>query len=145
VPGLNSRLDEMQAAILRVGLAHLPAWTERRRALAALYVRELEGAGVDPPREQPYARAVFHLFVVRHPRRDALAEGLKERGVGTLVHYPIPLHLQPVFASLGGKAGDLPVVEKAAGEILSLPLYPEMTDEQARTVARAVREVAATL
>jgi len=143
VPGLNSRLDEIQAAILRVGLVHLPAWTERRRALAALYRSELGGVGLLP--EQPYARAVYHLFVIRHPRRDALAAALKERGVETLIHYPIPLHLQPAFASLGGKKGDLPVVEKAAGEILSLPLYPEMTDEQARAVARAVREAAAPL
>jgi dTDP-4-amino-4,6-dideoxygalactose transaminase len=142
-PGINSRLDEMQAALLRVGLRHLPAWTERRRALAALYLRELEGAALTLPREQPYARAVYHLFVVRHPRRDALAAALKERGIGTLIHYPIPLHLQPAFAALGGRAGDFPVAEKAAAEILSLPLYPEMSDDQARLVAQAVRELAA--
>jgi dTDP-4-amino-4,6-dideoxygalactose transaminase len=139
-PGINSRLDELQAALLRVGLLHLPAWTERRRALAALYERELEGAGVTLPREQAYARAVFHLFVVRHPRRDAFMAALAARGVGTLIHYPIPLHLQPAFAPLGGRPGDLPVAEKAAGEIVSLPLYPEMTDEQARAVVAAVRE-----
>jgi dTDP-4-amino-4,6-dideoxygalactose transaminase len=141
--GLNSRLDEMQAAILRGFLRHLPAWNERRRALAALYLRELEGAAVTLPREQPYARAVYHLFHVRHPRRDALASALKERGIGTLVHYPIPLHLQPAFRALDGKAGDFPVAEKAAGEVLSLPLYPELTDEQALAVAAAVRELAA--
>jgi dTDP-4-amino-4,6-dideoxygalactose transaminase len=139
VPGVNSRLDELQAALLRVGLRHLAAWTERRRALAALYTRELGGV-VDVLGEQPYARAVFHLFVVRHERRDALAAALRERGVGTLVHYPIPLHLQPAFAALGGKRGDLPLAEKAAGEILSLPLYPELGDEQARTVVNALRE-----
>jgi dTDP-4-amino-4,6-dideoxygalactose transaminase len=137
--GLNSRLDEMQAAILRALLAHLPAWTERRRALAALYLRELEGAAVALPREQPYATAVYHLFVVRHPRRDALAAALGERGIGTLVHYPIPLHLQPAFAGLGGKPGDLPVAERATSEILSLPLYPELDDATARRVAEAVR------
>jgi dTDP-4-amino-4,6-dideoxygalactose transaminase len=142
-PGINSRLDEMQAALLRVGLRHLPAWTERRRALAALYLRELEGAALTLPHEQPYARAVYHLFVVRHPRRDALATALKERGIGTLIHYPIPLHLQPAFAALGGRAGDFPVAEKAAAEILSLPLYPEMSDDQARRAAQAVRELAA--
>jgi dTDP-4-amino-4,6-dideoxygalactose transaminase len=140
--GVNSRLDELQAALLRVGLTHLRAWTERRRSLAAFYSSELEGCGVGLPREQPYARAVFHLFVVRHPRRDALAAALRERGVGTLIHYPIPLHLQPAFAFLGGKAGDLPVAEKATAEILSLPLYPELTDEQARTVVAAVRDAA---
>jgi dTDP-4-amino-4,6-dideoxygalactose transaminase len=140
VEGVNSRLDELQAALLRVGLRHLSAWTERRRALAALYTRELGGAGVAVLGEQPYARAVFHLFVVRHERRDSLAAALRERGVGTLVHYPIPLHLQPAFASLGGKPGDLPVAEKATGEILSLPLYPELRDEQVLAVVEAVRE-----
>src|SRR6185295_4117333 len=99
------RLDEIQAAMLRVKLKHLPAWTERRRALAALFHAELRDCGVVLPREQPYARAVYHLFVVRHPRRDALAAALRERGIFTLVHYPIPLHVQPVFASLGGRPG----------------------------------------
>jgi dTDP-4-amino-4,6-dideoxygalactose transaminase len=140
VPGVNSRLDELQAALLRVGLRHLAAWTERRRTLAAFYARELEGAGVEILPEQPYARAVYHLFVVRHPRRDALAAALRERGVGTLIHYPIPLHRQPAFASLGGR--DLPVAEKASAEILSLPLYPELTDAQAGLVAEAVRAAA---
>jgi len=141
-PGTNSRLDEVQAAVLRVKLAHLAEWNERRRALAALYRAELEGSGVALPREQPYAGAVYHLFVVRHPRRDALAAALRERGIQTLIHYPIPLHLQPVFATLGGRPGQLPVAERAASEILSLPLFPEMTDEQARSVAAAVRELA---
>jgi dTDP-4-amino-4,6-dideoxygalactose transaminase len=146
VAGFNSRLDEMQAAILRVGLRHLPAWTERRRALGALYGRELRGApGLAVPVEQPYATAVFHLYVVRHPRRDALQQALLERGVGTLIHYPIPLHLQPAFASLGGRTGQLPVAEAAAGEILSLPLYPELRDEQALEVAAAVRDACAAL
>jgi dTDP-4-amino-4,6-dideoxygalactose transaminase len=142
LPGVNSRLDEIQAAFLRVGLRHLSEWTERRRALAGLYVAGLEGSGVEPLREQPYARAVHHLFVVRHPRRDALARALGERGVGTLVHYPTPLHLQPVFALLGARPGDLPVAERATGEILSLPLYPELRDEQARRVVEAVRDAA---
>jgi len=141
-PGINSRLDEIQAAVLRVKLRHLAAWTERRRALAALYLAELEGCGVGLPREQPYARAVYHLFVIRHPRRDALSAALRERGIHTLIHYPIPLHVQPVFGSLGGRTGDCPVAERAASEILSLPLYPEMTDDQARSVAAAVRDLA---
>lgn len=140
--GVNSRLDELQAALLRVGLAHLAAWNERRRALAALYTRELRGSGVEPFLEQPYADSVAHLYVVRHPRRDALAEALKRRGIGTLIHFPVPLHLQPAFAFLGGKAGQLPVVERASREILSLPLYPELTDDAARRVAGAVRDAA---
>jgi dTDP-4-amino-4,6-dideoxygalactose transaminase len=140
--GLNSRLDEMQAAILRAKLVRLEGWTARRRTLAARYRSGLEGAGVDLPAEQPYAGAVYHLYVVRHPRRDALAAALRDRGIGTLVHYPIPLHLQPAFAELGGRVGDFPVAEKAAGEILSIPLYPEMTDAQADAVIAAIRDAA---
>ena len=140
--GINSRLDEMQAAVLRAKLRHLARWTDRRRALAARYDEGLAGAGVELPAEQPYARAVYHLYVVRHPRRDALAAALRERGIGTLVHYPIPLHLQPAFAELGGRKGDFPVAERAAGEVLSIPLFPEMTDAQAEAVIRAIREVA---
>jgi dTDP-4-amino-4,6-dideoxygalactose transaminase len=142
LPGINSRLDELQAALLRVKLARLPAWNERRRSLAALYQEELAGAAVTLPREQPYARAIYHLFVIRHPQRDRLAAALAERGIGTLVHYPIPLHLQPVFAPLGGRPGDLPVAEAAAREVLSLPLYPELGEAEVRQVAAAVRELA---
>lgn len=141
ISGINSRLDELQAAVLRAKLVRLDAWTERRRALAARYHEGLAGAGVERPREEAYARAVYHLYVVRHPRRDVLAAALKERGVGTLIHYPTPLHLQPAFAGMG-RAGQFPVAERAAREILSLPLYPEMTDAQADAVIRAIREVA---
>jgi len=140
-PGINSRLDELQAAVLRVKLRHLATWSERRRAVAALYRESLSGV-VELPEEQPYARAVYHLFVIRHPRRDALAATLEERGIATLIHYPFPLHLQPAFASLGYRPGQFPVAEKSAAEILSLPIYPEMTDAQAREVAAAVRELA---
>jgi dTDP-4-amino-4,6-dideoxygalactose transaminase len=141
--GLNSRLDEIQAAVLRVALAHLPRWTERRRALAAAYLEGLDGLDLGLPREAEYARAVFHLFVIRHPRRDRLAEALRERGVGTLIHYPIPLHLQPALAAFRDPARSLPVVEEKAGEILSLPLYPEMTDAQVGLVVDAVRDAVA--
>ena len=139
LPGINSRLDEIQAAVLRVGLRHLLAWNERRRALAGLYAAELAGTELRLPQEQPWARAVWHLYVVRHPRREALRAALERRGVGTLIHYPLPLHLQRAFAALDGKAGDFPVAERACGEILSLPLYPEMSDEDAHRVAAAVR------
>lgn len=138
--GMNSRLDEMQAAILRVKLRRLDAWTERRRALAALYGRELAGLPLQLPVEQPYAQAVHHLYVIRHSRRDALAEFLKGRGIATLVHYPIPLHVQPAFAAAVPAGAVLPVVEEATRTILSLPLYPELRDEQAAEVARAVRD-----
>ncbi|MGE0452856.1 MAG: DegT/DnrJ/EryC1/StrS family aminotransferase [Vicinamibacteria bacterium] len=137
--GVNSRLDEMQAAILRVGLRHLDAWTARRRQLAALYLHELQGCGLGLPQEQPWARANYHLFVVRHPRRDALMEALGRHGIGSLIHYPIPLHLQPAFAG-SGQAGDFPQAERAAREILSLPLYPALRDEQALEVAAALRD-----
>jgi dTDP-4-amino-4,6-dideoxygalactose transaminase len=144
LPGINSRLDELQAAILRVGLAHLEEWTARRRSLAATYREALGGlGGLTLPSEQDYARAVYHLFVVRHPRRDALAAALRERGVGTLIHYPIPLHRQPAFAGAGRTAGHLPVVETAAREILSLPLFPEMSDTRAEIVVEAVRDAVA--
>jgi dTDP-4-amino-4,6-dideoxygalactose transaminase len=145
VAGINSRLDEVQAAILRVGLRHLERWTARRRELAALYRLGLEGAGLVLPVEEPYARAVEHLFVVRHPRRDALAEELAARGIGTLVHYPVPLHLQPAFAHLGGRPGELPVAERAAREVLSLPLHPALTDGEARAVVAAARAAAEAL
>ncbi len=138
LPGMNSRLDEIQAAILRVKLRKLGAWTERRRVLAGLYDRALAGTPLRLPVEKPYARAVHHLYVVRHPRRDALAEFLKERGIATLIHYPIPLNLQAAFSHLGGKAGDFPVAEAACREILSLPLYPEMSDGQLAEAASAV-------
>jgi dTDP-4-amino-4,6-dideoxygalactose transaminase len=137
--GWNSRLDELQAALLRVSLAHLPTWGERRRELRSIYDRALEGSGVTPLGEQDYAQAVFHLYVVRHPRRDALQAALAKRGIGTLIHYPIPLHLQPAFAGLGGKPGDLPVAERATSEILSLPLYPELDDAIVRRVAETIR------
>jgi dTDP-3-amino-3,4,6-trideoxy-alpha-D-glucose transaminase len=139
LPGTNSRLDEVQAAILRVGLRHLRAWNQRRRALAALYDAELQGSGLRLPREQAWGRSAWHLYVVRHPRRDALRAALERRGVGTLIHYPVPLHLQKAFASLGGRRGDFPVAERACDEVFSLPLYPEMSDEEARQVAAAVR------
>jgi dTDP-4-amino-4,6-dideoxygalactose transaminase len=145
ISGINSRLDEIQAAILRLKLSHMEAWTERRRALARQYMDALRGTSLGLPEEQPYARAVYHLFVVRHGKRDALLEALKARGIGTLIHYPIPLHLQPAFASLGGKPGDFPITEKAAGEILSLPLYPELTDAEADAVCSAVRDALASL
>ena len=142
IAGVNSRLDEMQAAILRVGLRHLEAWTARRAAIAARYGAGLDGLdGLALPRDEPYASPAHHLYVVRHPRRDAMAAALLQRGVGTLVHYPIPLHLQPAFEGLG-RAGAFPVAEKAAGEILSLPLYPELSDAQADAVIEAVRAVA---
>jgi dTDP-3-amino-3,4,6-trideoxy-alpha-D-glucose transaminase len=138
--GVNSRLDEVQAAILRVKLRRLVAWNERRRELASAYTRFLADLPLGLPRETPGGRSVFHLYVVRHAQRDRLMAALKERGVATLIHYPIPLHRQPAFARHGVGAASLPVVEQAAGEIFSLPLFPEMSDDQLLAVVAALRE-----
>jgi len=142
IQGVNSRLDELQAAILRVKLAHLDDWNAARRRLAHQYDELLAGSSVTLPEERPGAAPeghVWHLFAVRHPHRDALAAYLKERGIGTAVHYPTALHLQPAFASLGLGAEAFPVAEQQAREELSLPLYPEMTADDVTYVADAVR------
>lgn len=138
--GTNSRLDDMQAAILRELLLTLSAETTRRREIAARYFEAFAGLPLGLPEEQTYASAVYHLFVVRHPRRAAFMRALAALGVGSLIHYPVALHLQPAYASLGGKRGDLKVVEKAAEEIVSLPIYPELTDAQVGAVISAVKE-----
>ncbi|MCX8067101.1 MAG: DegT/DnrJ/EryC1/StrS family aminotransferase [Anaerolineae bacterium] len=143
IRGTNSRLDEIQAAVLRVKLRHLEAWNERRRQIAALYSEYLAEAtrwGLVLPGEPENAHHVYHLYVVRHPQRDALQAFLRERGIGTLVHYPVPVHLQPAYADLGYREGSLPVSEALAREVLSLPMYPELTDEEVQRVAEAVRE-----
>jgi len=136
--GSNSRLDPLQAAVLSVKLPRLESWNERRRALAGLYRAEL-GDAVAVPREAPGARHVYHLFVVRSPRRDALAHELERRGIGTLVHYPLAVHEHPAYRELD-RPGRLRRSERLAREVLSLPLYPELTDDEVRTVAAAVRE-----
>lgn len=134
--GVNSRLDEIQAAILAVKLGRLAEANDERRAQAARYAAALEG--VTLPHEAAGRRHVYHLYVIRHERRDALADHLKEAGVGSLVHYPIPVHLQPAYASLGVGRGALPQSERAAGEVLSLPLYPGLTDAEQQRVIEAV-------
>lgn len=140
VPGYNSRLDELQAALLSVKLSKLPADNERRRAIAALYTRELAGIpGLQLPHVPEWAVPVWHLYVVRHARRDALAKTLAEQGIGTVVHYPVPPHLQPAYAELGYKQGDFPISEAIHREVLSLPMGPTLSDEQALQVAAAVR------
>ncbi len=139
--GINSRLDEVQAAVLRAKLPLLAGWTDRRRAIASLYQHQLRDSGLGLPREAPWATSVYHLFVVRHPRRAGFMAALGDRGIATLIHYPIPLHLQPAFAGLGGDLGDFPIAERAAAEVVSLPLYPELRDHQVAEVAGAVSEV----
>jgi dTDP-4-amino-4,6-dideoxygalactose transaminase len=138
IQGFNSRLDELQAAILRVKLQHLDADNERRREIAAWYAAHLKNPCLVLPTEQPWARHVYHLYVIRTPQRDALREHLARWEVGTQIHYPVPLHLQEANAYLGVPAGSCPEAERAAAELLSLPLYPELTDEQLQRVAAAV-------
>jgi dTDP-4-amino-4,6-dideoxygalactose transaminase len=138
--GVNSRLDELQAAVLSVKLRHLDAGNERRRELAGLYGELLGGIpGLTVPDEQPWGRHVYHLYVIRAPRRDALHAHLRARGVGAQIHYPEPVHRQQAYADLGYGAGSLPETERACTEILSLPLYPELAEEDVRYVAQAVR------
>jgi len=139
--GVNSRLDELQAAVLRVKLRRLEAMNEERRALASRYDAAL--SGVAAPRELPGRRHVYHLYVVRHARRDALAAHLAAAGVSSLVHYPIPVHLQPAYSHLGLRAGSLPETERAAAEVLSLPLHPGLAPAQQQTVIEAVNSFTA--
>lgn len=139
IPGANTRLDELQAAVLRVKLRYLDADNARRRSLAALYDAELRGGPVVTPPRRPACEHVFHLYVVRAPHRDALQAHLKEAGVSALVHYPMPIHLQPAYHGRVTAGRGLPATELAAREVLSLPLFPELTDDQVRHVAAAVR------
>ncbi len=135
--GINSRLDELQAAFLRVHLRRLDGWIARRRALAAIYDRAL--AGVRTPCQLPGRHHVYHLYVVCTPRRDELQAHLARQGITSLVHYPVPLHLQPALRGLGYRRGDFPVAEACAETVLSLPLHPGLSQAQVRRVASAVR------
>jgi len=141
VVGYNARLDEIQAAILRIKLRRLPEWNRRRVAIARHYNAALAGSGVILPEVPDGERHVFHCYVIRVPdgRRDALKAALAEAGIGTGVHYPVPIHLQEAAAFLGYRKGEMPVTEKLAGEVLSLPMYAELSDAQVETVAGAVK------
>jgi dTDP-4-amino-4,6-dideoxygalactose transaminase len=136
--GWNYRLDAIQAAILDVKLKHLDRWTEARRAHAARYDRAFAGSPVIPIHAVPGRRHVYHLYVVRVPDRDRTIAHLKERGIGSGIHYPLPLHLQPAYAHLGLKRGAFPVAEKVVAHIVSLPMFAEMTDAMVDEVAAAV-------
>lgn len=140
--GFSARLDALQAAILRAKLPYLEAWTEARRAHARVYDELLAETGVTTPCEAPDARHVFHLYAIRTPRRGAMLEHLQAKGIGTGVHYPVPLHQQPACIKEGYGGVSLPVTERVASEVVSLPMYPELTREQIEYVARAVREAA---
>jgi dTDP-4-amino-4,6-dideoxygalactose transaminase len=145
--GWNSRLDSIQAAVLSVKLRYLPQWNQQRRDLAANYNRLFTAAGLAAattadgivlPITDPRAHHVFHQYVIRAPRRDALRQYLTDRKIGTEIYYPIPLHEQTSLASLGYRRGDLPVTEQAATEVLALPIYPELRDDEQQTVVDAI-------
>ncbi len=137
--GFNYRMEGIQGAVLGVKLKHLHKWTQRRREIAHTYHALLGDTPLQLPREASFAESVYHLYVVRHPRRDELKKHLEANGVGCALHYPLPLHLQKCYAHLGYKEGAFPVAEKAARECLSLPIYPELTDAQIQRVAEVVR------
>ncbi len=141
IKGINSRLDELQAAVLRVKLNHLDEWNERRRQVAAWY-GEVLGDACECPREKPDARHVYHLYVIRTSDRDGLKAHLEEEGVATLMHYPVPVHLQDAYKDLGYRPGDLPVTEATAAKILSLPMHPAVTRSGVLYVGDKIREYA---
>ena len=138
--GFNFRMDEIQGAILRVKLRHLTEWNEARSRIAARYESLLCGAGVCIPKTAAGVTHVHHLYPVRSRNRDALQRELLRRGIQTGLHYPVPVHLQPAYSDLGYSPGDFPESELAASEVLSLPLYPELSDDSVSRVAAAVRE-----
>ena len=140
VRGFNSRLDPLQAAILRAKLAHIDDWNERRRQAAARYMKSLAGTTITLPQVPDWADPVWHLFVIRTASRDALARHLASRGIETLIHYPTPPHLQRAYADLDLRRGSLPVAEQLADEVLSLPIGPHITDSEIDEVCAAIRQ-----
>ena len=142
VKGFNSRLDEIQAAVLGAKLPGLDNATARRREIARRYLEGMRGLPLLLPEVPAFAEPAWHLFVVRHRDRDGFQRRLTERGIGTLIHYPVPPHLQPAYAELGWKRGRLPIAEAIHAEVLSLPIWPGMTDDVVEQVVAAVRDCA---
>lgn len=141
--GYNERLDTLQAAILRVKLKYLPAWTKKRRQNAGLYNKLLKNLdGVVTPKESDYAKSSWHLYVIRTDKRDTVKKFLEENKIQNGVHYPLPLHLQPAYKHLGYKEGDFPVTEDYSRKILSLPMFPELTQEEIAQVVETVKKAA---
>jgi dTDP-4-amino-4,6-dideoxygalactose transaminase len=136
--GYNFRMEGIQGAVLRVKLRHLEAWTEGRRTAAAHYDRLLAGSGVPTPTQMTYARHVHHIYAIRARHRQTWQAALQQQGIQTGIHYPTPVHLLPAFADLGYRAGQFPHAERAAEEVLSLPMFPELTEAQCVEVAQAV-------
>jgi dTDP-4-amino-4,6-dideoxygalactose transaminase len=139
--GFNFRLEGLQGAVLRVKLRYLEGWTEARRAAAARYDALLAGSGVATPVAMPHGRHVYHLYVIRTGHRAAWQDALSAQGIQTGIHYPTPVHLLPAFADLGHSPGDFPHAERAANEVLSLPMFPELSEAQCAAVAGAIRNL----
>ncbi len=137
--GYNSRLDAIQAAILKVKLKYVDLWNEQRRDVAHRYNELLSGSSVQTPAEAPYAYHVYHQYTIRCADRDSIFNSFKEREIGAMIYYPVPLHLQKLFACLGYKEGYLPESEQASREVLSLPIFPELTNEEQEYVVRVVK------
>ncbi|MCL4415493.1 MAG: DegT/DnrJ/EryC1/StrS family aminotransferase, partial [Actinobacteria bacterium] len=137
--GWNSRLDNLQAAILRVKLKKLEKWNTKRLENAKNYNKLLEGIPVITPYIFPNYKHVFHLYVIRSKSRDKLAKYLASKGISTVMHYPIPIHLQTAYKNLGYKKGDFPIAEKLSSEILSLPMYPELKFEEINYICQAIK------
>ncbi|MCX7830718.1 MAG: DegT/DnrJ/EryC1/StrS family aminotransferase, partial [Acidobacteria bacterium] len=137
--GYNSRLDELQAAVLRVKLKYLDEWNGKRGEIADLYRKELETISeISVPTSPSYSKHIYHQFVIRAKNRDSLKEYLDKKGIGSMIYYPVPLHLQVCFEFLGYKKGDLPETEKAADEVLALPIFAELTEEEVKEVAKEI-------
>ena len=147
IEGYNGRLDAIQAGLLHVKLGHLAKWNAQRRERAAEYQQLLESAetAVVTPSEPSWSRAVYHLYVVRSAEREGLMDHLKKAGIGTGIHYPIPLHLQKAYESLNYSVGDFPVTEKAAAEIVSLPMFPQLTTGLQTRVAEEIIKFGSTI
>jgi len=139
IMGVNARLDEMQAAVLQIKMPYLEQWNAARQSHAHIYTEQLRGIVEKVPVTRPWGSHVYCYYVVQVPERDQLRKALEQEGIGTNVHYPIPLHLQPACARYGYQSGMLPVTEAAASRIVSLPMYPELTQEQIQLVIDAVR------
>lgn len=144
VQGYNSRLDPLQAAILRVKLVHLDAWNARRTTIAARYQQGLAGCGLTLPHVPDWAEPAWHLYVVQHPQRESLQQALADAGVGTLIHYPVPPHLQQAYGHSGWKQGAFPLAEFNADQMLSLPMGPHLEAEQVSMVIEVAKKAAAT-
>jgi dTDP-4-amino-4,6-dideoxygalactose transaminase len=140
--GYNFRLEGIQGAVLRVKLRHLEKWTEARRAAAAHYDELLSDSGVQTPEAMPYARHVYHVYAIRTQQRSEWQQALQDKGIQTGIHYPIPVHLLPAYADLGYSKGDFPHSEQAANEVLSLPMFAELSRAQCQEVCEAVTMLA---